>query len=1452
MRGRPVKKLFRQRVVLIAVMLAAGRLCAQKTVYITQEPDCGIAPIPAELNEWRTGAMTLRDPKPTPADVVVTGDDFFTREYGAPFSVEFNTGTNGWTRIFGTRGCQPKEVSIRFGRGWGRQEGRKFQLQMDIEQSVAETEWDWAMWENGTRHKVPFKLTTSAGKRSRVVQDLGVVRMPQRFSGVELTCRTKNVHVKILSAKIVPVTVPMTWRGIFVLGFDPWRAGMTLARRNNYTLSINGTELSRGLSIDGGETLKMEIGEHLKKGTNIIEVVTEYHSGYADPGALLTECFAVSATGETTFLLAGPDWRVRVGDGPWLNPHYSRNPKSRAGFETLPSGKQVATGNQPMHGGPLQVCHLGPKFPVFDCEDKTVEWQVSLPPRMTEATVACVVSNAITGEVAERLSQSVAPQAGQHSTTAVFRLASRETGAYKLYWTLARGADVLDRVRTEMIVAGPVEQTAVPFNEFDNLLESRMKVIQTRDCTVDELNPTNFAQYRGSAVVGEFPAEGLSRVGREGGLVFRETGERGGDWFGYKLDVEHLGRAHILEVDYPDTREQLLYVRVCESYPIHFCNNTARGGSGHANASGAVRTGWMEPLTGKKEKLRILFYPGSKNITVTFENGGLGQTRAAVCGFRLYEVPEGVPALELPPTDRLYGNHCERPLCGMWGASVASRFHYSWTEAFENVYAAAFAAAANRIRFLRYSGQNLAIEGVYMYKQGFPTLSGESYLGVESFDFNYVLSKMYRRNGIRAFACFEYIASPAIMLGGGYDIGDSEMRAAKGPLAPSYSVSRYGKQVVGFGGMGLNYLAPHVWRSITNLVTEIYGRYEPTGGFEGLFMINNGWWIPGFPAASGDRLSEREVGYDDLSVTLFEKDTGISLGIPYTPERFEKRYEVLNSKHAQAWYAWRARKMRESLETIGDLVAKGENKWAVYASPGIRRTREDSPFDSIFSTAEERDTDYPRLLAEAGFPSDLYGRGTDAWVTLVPRVAFARAHDLKHWGAAMNAGARAIYAKQDAVYFDPTGLNERWTSTSGLDAWWWRAAGSTVFDVKPSGTGAFFDMVDVCADHTPTLMIHTWLDVNYPTAHGREGRRFATGFLASPVGDYTDCPSVCGVQARRCGDAVQLVNDTPYALEGVLRSKTLGLFPHTVEDAFAGKKRGTFPYALEPYGITVLKGCNGSFSGEFRFADAAVAEQAMARTDALLANKLMCAKIKPQLVARLQKARLEKDAYTAVATLRDFEVRRVADAFFDHVITAKNTKPASELKVIGRYDGAEPKRFKAGEPGQGLGAVDAKYKSATRARTLSLLVKTGGSDCAILLHDTPLRYDLRVSNGGLNAAGLVFRVKPGQKGYFSYGLKDSDSVAANEWHHLCWTVDPEGSATLWVDGDLVDAVELDALHGVALDPASGGLNASRPTVPEGKTFADILIAREIFREGVMDWRDIQKEAAEWLGKGETK
>ena len=85
------------------------------------------------------------------------------------------------------------------------------------------------------------------------------------------------------------------------------------------------------------------------------------------------------------------------------------------------------------------------------------------------------------------------------------------------------------------------------------------------------------------------------------------------------------------------------------------------------------------------------------------------------------KLPLRLPALKLPETKRLFGNHCERPLCGAWGAAVNGAHYPAWTEYTEGRYASAWLGIANRIRLLRYMGQNLAIEGVYMYKQGFPT-----------------------------------------------------------------------------------------------------------------------------------------------------------------------------------------------------------------------------------------------------------------------------------------------------------------------------------------------------------------------------------------------------------------------------------------------------------------------------------------------------------------------------------------------------------------------------------------------------------------------------------------------------------------------------------------------------------------------------------------------------------
>ena len=123
-------------------------------------------------------------------------------------------------------------------------------------------------------------------------------------------------------------------------------------------------------------------------------------------------------------------------------------------------------------------------------------------------------------------------------------------------------------------------------------------------------------------------------------------------------------------------------------------------------------------------------------------------------------------------------------------------------------------------------------------------------------------------------------------------------------------MDRHGKQVVGYLGMGLNFMNPVVWESVTDLLKELYNRYDGVGDVVGLFNINGSWWLPGFTTYSG--IVAAEVGYDDDSVEAFEKDTGIKLGIPATgAERFPKRYELLTGKYHKQWFEWRGKKLRE-------------------------------------------------------------------------------------------------------------------------------------------------------------------------------------------------------------------------------------------------------------------------------------------------------------------------------------------------------------------------------------------------------------------------------------------------------------------------------------------------------------------------------------------------------------
>ena len=153
--------------------------------------------------------------------------------------------------------------------------------------------------------------------------------------------------------------------------------------------------------------------------------------------------------------------------------------------------------------------------------------------------------------------------------------------------------------------------------------------------------------------------------------------------------------------------------------------------------------------------------------------------------------------------------------------------------------------------------------------------------------------------------------------------------------------------------------------------------------------------------------------------------------------------------------------------------------------------------------------------------------------------------------------------RQDCARFTCGSLNEHWHVATAAKTWWWRGTASCVYDVKPSGDCAFWDVVTTCASYAPQTIIHTWLDMNCTTAHAEACRRFVDAYYRLPLDRHPKpVESVRGIAAKRYGDKVLLVNPTPWAVEGVFG---------------AGEKM-----QIGPYGMAV-RGAKGA-KGEFRMA----------------------------------------------------------------------------------------------------------------------------------------------------------------------------------------------------------------------------------------------------------------------------
>jgi hypothetical protein len=216
----------------------------------------------------------------------------------------------------------------------------------------------------------------------------------------------------------------------------------------------------------------------------------------------------------------------------------------------------------------------------------------------------------------------------------------------------------------------------------------------------------------------EYPADqyfafGEVRVTESEAGRYREAEAKPLSRFGYRFTIEHIGKPHVAVIRYPDDKRRFMCIMDGTCYDL----------------TTGVFTNFEQPLSGRMEEIRQIFWPRWQDCSIVFTTWSKGEP-AAVSGFEIYELDD-LPALSVPgdPGDgsrREFGIQYEDP-CGT-GASEGAITHEEWEE--------------RVITYARHSGQKLLVYPINWYHG--PRLPFEGEL---SDDFDIVVGRDRRQYG---------------------------------------------------------------------------------------------------------------------------------------------------------------------------------------------------------------------------------------------------------------------------------------------------------------------------------------------------------------------------------------------------------------------------------------------------------------------------------------------------------------------------------------------------------------------------------------------------------------------------------------------------------------------------------------------------------------------------------
>ncbi len=443
-----------------------------------------------------------------------------------------------------------------------------------------------------------------------------------------------------------------------------------------------------------------------------------------------------------------------------------------------------------------------------------------------------------------------------------------------------------------------------------------MKLIFHVDCT-KEVNNDKYFEIGETRIVD-------SKIGS-----YREAGENAQSRFGYRFKIEDITKPHLLEVVYPDDRRRTICVNDGITYDLN---------------TGVVCGNRNEPSNSMKT-IKSYFWPRWEDSSVVFSSWGKGEP-AAISEFSVYELDSLEDfGMKSEVGFREFGIQYE-DITNV-GSTEGTQDFYSWSD--------------HVVDFLRFSGQNKLIIPINWYhgpcipvkSQKFGTVN--IYIAPDKKQYfrsttsnltdwlDRLLTKMDEAN-LSFTGSLTLLRIPGLMANMNNDLEsikkgaetynnimcNGTVQSSANDWTTQYSSEYYvtisdalkktgklpefaygEKDTSGRPGPIFNPLHPTVRSQVKEYLLEVCENYKHHPSFKGLAI--NFWHATMLWYAT------LNAGYDDYSISLFEKETGISTGTDISdPDRFEKRYKFLMRYAREAFIDWRCKKIREFILEIRD------------------------------------------------------------------------------------------------------------------------------------------------------------------------------------------------------------------------------------------------------------------------------------------------------------------------------------------------------------------------------------------------------------------------------------------------------------------------------------------------------------------------------------------------------